>query len=89
MIHFGTGDETDYITVRDFILSISKDARWTIFPGLTYGFINCENSESMQNILTACETIEGVENCLFKELSFEKKTRAIFFLPSKKSLHEI
>jgi hypothetical protein len=36
-----------------------------------------------------CDTLEAVENCFYKELHYDKKVRATFFLYAKCELKDV
>lgn len=65
IIHFGVGNELDFMTIKNFLLSLKiqeKNFFLNIFPGFCHGFLKFENEEEK----------EKLENYLKKENNDEK-----------------
>jgi hypothetical protein len=49
--HFGNGDEDDQTLISDYFSQFGVIKRITIFPGISYGFVEYESPESSIKIM--------------------------------------
>jgi hypothetical protein len=45
IIHFGNGDEEDFISLKSYLDSLISSSILHIFPGISYGMVQCNTKE--------------------------------------------
>lgn len=88
VLHFGSGDEEDFLGVSNFAEKFGK-IEIQIFPGLPYGFIEYEKIEEAEALIKATQLMNGDFSAYFAEIEFEKRTRFIFFFFTTLSLSQL
>ncbi|KAL4508572.1 hypothetical protein ABPG72_003876 [Tetrahymena utriculariae] len=89
VLHFGIGEEVDYVTVKDYVNSVAGTHKLTVFPGLGYGYIQFDDVKKAEQTINSLERFEQIENCHYKEMTYEKKTRPTLFLYAHCKLTDI
>lgn len=74
--HFGNGDEDDQTLVSQYTGQFGKLARITIFPGLSYGHLEFESSDALNNLMSDM-TAPNV-----KSITHAGKERHLVFFPT-------
>ena len=72
--HFGNGDEDDQNLIREYLSQFGDIKRITIFPGISYGYVEYESPEA------AIKMMKDLDQDSIKVLTQDKKERhlAIF-----------